>query len=606
MGFHRILLVAVASLFSASVYFASSAGDAKDAKGPANPILPLPIFEKLKDEKSPPKSDPAKTNDTKNEKKIDNRDEALDEEILRRAELSTEGDALIRFFQKRTLPDSERPAIERLVRQLGSPDYRVREKASLALTTRGVAVLDVLRSHHATPGDPEMNNRIERALQQIHQKDVAPEVPAAAMRTLARRKPANLVETLIAYLPYADNEDVLEETRAALTKHALHDGKIQPQLLSALTDRSPMRRATAGEVVCRTGYAQHKESVRKLLLDSDAFVRYRTALSLAHARQRDAIPVLIDTIADLPLNAAWQSEDFLLRLAGIAAGTPPPDIAMANDKNTREKCRTGWQTWWKKHGDKIDLAKIEETPKLLGRTLIVLLDQGKVMELGRDNQPRWEVKGLVFPLDAQLVDEDRLLVAEYHANRVTERNTRGEIIWQAQVASPLVAQRLANGNTFVSTDSQFLEYDKAGREVLSVIVSDEGRKVMKAMKLPNGEIATMLVDGRFVRFDAKGQEVHSFPLAIGARLFGGRVHVLPTGRVLIPQNAEGKVSEYDAKGKIVWEVNCEQPIAATRLPNGNTIITSMNPAVGAVEVDRAGTEVWSYHNSTRVTRAIRR
>src|SRR5262249_21751968 len=161
---------------------------------------------------------------------------------------------------------------------------------------------------------------------------------------------------------------------AALLKHALRDGKIRPRLLSALTDRAPMRRATAGEVITRLAYAQYKDSVRKLLQDGDVFVRGRVARALAYAKEPDAIPVLIDTLPELPLNAAWQTEDFLLRLA---AGSSAPEVALANDKNTREKCRAAWQDWWKKHSDKIDLAKIEETPKLLGRTLVVLLDEKK-------------------------------------------------------------------------------------------------------------------------------------------------------------------------------------------------------------------------------------
>ena len=211
---------------------------------------------------------------------------------------------------------------------------------------------------------------------------------------------------------------------------------------------------------------------------------------------------------------------------------------------------------------------------------------------------------LVFPLDVQLIDEDRLLVAEHHANRVTERNTRGEVLWQVPITSPLAAQRLANGNTFVVTDSEFHEYNKDGKEVWNLTISEEGRKIMKGMKLPSGEIVAMLVDARIVRYDGKGQELSSFPISIGVRLFGGRIDVLPTGRVLVPHNAEGKVVEYDSQGKSIWEVSCEQPIAAVRLANGNTLITSMNPAVGAIEVDRAGTEVWSYRHSTRVTRAI--
>jgi len=53
-------------------------------------------------------------------------------------------------------------------------------------------------------------------------------------------------------------------------------------------------------------------------------------------------------------------------------------------------------------------------------------------------------------------------------------------------------------------------------------------------------------------------------------------------------------------------VKIDQPIAATRLPNGNTLVTTMLPNRGAVEFDRLGNEVWTYRTNTRVTRALRR
>jgi hypothetical protein len=82
--------------------------------------------------------------------------------------------------------------------------------------------------------------------------------------------------------------------------------------------------------------------------------------------------------------------------------------------------------------------------------------------------------------------------------------------------------------------------------------------------------------------------------------------MLSNGHVLVPCNLENKVLEYNGAGKVVWEVNVDQPIAATRLPNGNTLITSMLPNRGAIEVDRTGTVVWQYLSNTRVTRALRR
>ena len=126
------------------------------------------------------------------------------------------------------------------------------------------------------------------------------------------------------------------------------------------------------------------------------------------------------------------------------------------------------------------------------------------------------------------------------------------------------------------------------------------------MKLPNGEIACLTDEARIVRLDTTGKELHSFTISLGTQLFGGRIHMLPSGRVLIPHNAENKVVEYDASGKAVWEVTIDQPIAAMRLPNGNTLVTTMLPGRGAVEFDRTGTEVWTYRTTTRVTRAIRR
>jgi hypothetical protein len=56
---------------------------------------------------------------------------------------------------------------------------------------------------------------------------------------------------------------------------------------------------------------------------------------------------------------------------------------------------------------------------------------------------------------------------------------------------------------------------------------------------------------------------------------------------------------------MVWQVSFNQPIAAVRLTNGNTLVTSFNQT-RAVELDRTGKEVWEYKTDTRVTRAFRR
>ncbi len=274
-------------------------------------------------------------------------------------------------------------------------------------------------------------------------------------------------------------------------------------------------------------------------------------------------------------------------------------------KRAKKKCRDAWAAWWKKHGDEVDLARLEEGPRVLGYTIVVLLDLGRIMELGPQNRVRWQIDNLIFPLDVQYLQGDRILIAEYHAGRVTERNTKGEILWEKQFPNAQMAQRLPNGNTFICSDSQVLEVDRHGKEVYS-FATPGGERIMKAMKLANGDIACLTDGARIARFDTAGKELHSFPVPLTMRLFGGRIHMLPSGRVLVPHNLENKVVEYDARGKAIWEVTVEQPVTAVRLANGNTLVTSMLPGRGAVEFNRSGQEVWSYHTNTRVTRAIRR
>src|SRR5262249_29224851 len=156
----------------------------------------------------------------------------------------------------------------------------------------------------------------------------------------------------------------------------------------------------------------------------------------------------------------------------------------------------------------------------LGYTLVVLLDKGKVIELDNANKPRLELEGLEFPLDVQLLPGDHVLAAEHNGNRVTERDKKGEVVWEKKVDSPRAAQRLPSGNTFVGTRTQLLEFDKDGKEVFSYS-SPRGEQFMKAMKLRNGDYAfvSQLNTTRFVRLSPEGKELVSFNVDV--RTSGG-------------------------------------------------------------------------------------
>ena len=209
------------------------------------------------------------------------------------------------------------------------------------------------------------------------------------------------------------------------------------------------------------------------------------------------------------------------------------------------------------------------------------------MELGRDGKPRWQFEGLIYPLDAHVVGNNRVLVAEYSANQISERTFKGEILWKKDVPMPLACQRLANGNTFIACQNQILELDKTGKEV--VTIPRPSHDVMSAQKLRNGQIVALTNNGTLIKMDATGKELKSQTLH-AMQILGGSIDVLPNGHVLIPQYRTNKIVEYDSEGKVVWEAPVSRPISAYRLPNGQTLVGTLYPGQ-ILELDRSGKQI---------------
>jgi hypothetical protein len=540
----------------------------------------------------------------------DHSSSAGDEDALKDAGIAIDNKSLLEFFRRRTLTGKDQNKVALLIRQLGDDSFQHRATATSDLIGLGVIAIPYLRQALRST-DLEVVRRAEECLRMIEEKDVRVAVPVAALHLLARRKPADATEVLLAYIPYADHDVVIEEAKTTLAAVAVRDGKPDKTLLAAVTDALPERRAVAAEILCAAGVSDGRTDVKRLLQDPDLTVRLRAAVALTSARDRDAVPVLIDLLAKLPKHQAAQAEDQLLRLADEQA---PPD-GLGTDEAGHQKARNAWTAWWQEYGQTIDLAKFDDKPTLRGYTLVVLLEKGSVIELDTHNKPRLQIDGLRFPLDAQMLPGDRVLVAENKGDRVTERNRKGEIVWEKKVPSPLVAQRLRNGHTFIALQlnqqnlqgPQLLEVDRQGKELFSYTFP-QGEMVMKAAKLPNGDIACVTNMRRFVRMDAWGKELKTFQVLVGT--IGGRIDVLPDGHAIVPERDNNRVVEYDAAGNIAWQAGFSKPVAAVRLPNGNTLVTSFEPLPGklsrAVELDRSGSEVWSYESDTRVTRAFRR
>lgn len=71
-----------------------------------------------------------------------------------------------------------------------------------------------------------------------------------------------------------------------------------------------------------------------------------------------------------------------------------------------------------------------------------------------------------------------------------------------------------------------------------------------------------------------------------------RVHQTKAGTYLAAHLNDNKVVEYDADGKEIWSFAAKGPWSATRLKNGNTLITSYHSTV--LEVNQQGEVVWQF------------
>jgi HEAT repeat protein len=525
---------------------------------------------------------------------------ATEEETLKQANVASDPEALLKFFQKRTLNDARRDTILMQIARLGDDSFEVREQAAGDLAAQGDVVVPLLRQ---AIGRRETDVEIVRRAEKILEKIAAPasEVSAAAARLLGRKKPPGAAAVLLAYLPFADDDRVAEGVRAALAAVAVREGAADRAVIEALADKLPARRGAAAEALIRAGAAEPEQALRKFLDDPDAGVRLRAALAWVDRREKAAVPTLIALLAELPQDQAWQAEEVLCRLAGDQA----PNVSLGSDPASQKKCRAAWSDWWSRQGPTLDLGRLNDPARLLGYTLIVQIDPntgvGKVQELDIHKQVRWQITGLHYPVDARVVRADRVLIAEYNGHRVTERNFKGDVLWEKRVQSPVAVQRLAGGNTFIACHHMLLLVDGGGKEVFSY--NRPNYDIMAAAPLSDGQFFLVTNGGQGVRVDASGKETKTFATGVVQQFTG--LDVLPDGKVLLPQASTGKIVELDAEGKIGKSFTFAQATSAVRLPNGNTLTASFN-SQRVVELDSDGKPAGEFRPDGRPWKARKR
>ena len=532
--------------------------------------------------------------------------------VLIEDKIPTDPAGLALWLVARSPGDKEMARLDQLIAQLGDEDFARREQATKDLTAYGNRALAALRIAVKNK-DPEVKSRAQEALDQI-EIGTSSLVQAAALRHFGRitRDRQNGAEDtvrpdeiLMAFFRTGESPILIEAARDALAMLSTNWTAPTPAVLEALKSRSP---ALQGEIL--RSLLQNRQQfaiplAKARLSQTDPEIRARAAFALAYTgTDLSAMGPLLDHMEVLDEATFALAEDLGYRLG--EPGTPAPfPMTTAAERKIRADA---WRKWWSESKDKRLSLRPPLTPGgPAGSTMVVMLDAGRIVDLDINKKARFDIKELQFPLDAQLLSGPRVLVAEHGANKVSERDAQGNILWAKGIEEPLVCQRLASGNTFIANIEGFVEVDHSGAEVVKFRPKNDER-LMKAQRRADGFTALILQsalgeDSRLVWLDPTLRERASFPVQV--RTSGGRIETLPGDEVLLPELEINRIARYDSTGKVTWKAELEQPVAAVRTPAG-TILANCKTLRGAVELNEDGKEIWSFQTDTRVTRAWRR
>ena len=487
----------------------------------------------------------------------------------------TEGLGFLNELKKRTLDEVDPVNVQNLIQKLGDNTFKVREEAEKDLVRLGVPTLPLLRQVFRDPPDLEARARIRACIETIEgenekaKEEYLPRFLALA-RLVALRKPPGAAEAILAYLPSQDEDGLREALQNALAAVAFSKGEASPAVLKALTDSSATRRIAAVRALCTVPQPDHLAKARRLLEDPDPAVRLAVARALAEARDPGALLSLASFIAQAPPDLAAQAEDFLSQLAGEAGPKDLPE----GDVN-RQKRSAAWSSWAQiAQSNPTVFSTIATTARagvgpasggrLRGFTLLVKPQANLVTALGPDGKERWALTGVEGPLDAQVLANQHVLVAE--ANRVTERDLRGTVLWKLEGIAPVSVQRLPNGNTFIPCNDLLIEVNRSGKEVLRAMV--EGG-IAAARRLPDGRIIVFGQQNEIIHLDKAGKEVKRVAVMCGG---AGCNEVLDNGHVLALSPGMGNMIEFDQDGNEIGRFEEQGAAHAFRLPNGHTLV----------------------------------
>lgn len=180
--------------------------------------------------------------------------------------------------------------------------------------------------------------------------------------------------------------------------------------------------------------------------------------------------------------------------------------------------------------------------------------------------------------------------------RVMVLSPTGEILWQYPTKLTHDIWMLAGGNVLFADGEAVTEVTAEKKTVFQYRPAQQkGGGTYACQRLPDGK--TLVGEnstGRILEIGAEGGiafALQTSPFKSGDHQNLRMARKLPNGHYLVCHSGARLVKEYDASGKVTWEVSVPGPLAfaAIRTPNGNTLVSSLDQVT---EFDLKGNVVW--------------
>lgn len=215
----------------------------------------------------------------------------------------------------------------------------------------------------------------------------------------------------------------------------------------------------------------------------------------------------------------------------------------------------------------------------------------------------------LFLLTSSFLQAERLVLvsASYGKNILAITEANGDVIWSYKTAGKEKGHAghhdvhmLSNGNILFHETWQDVKEITLGKKVVwaydcSNSNGNQGKRVHvhAFSRLANGN--TQIVEsgiGRVIDVDRSGEVKNFFKLKPGGTMNTRWARATPQGTLLVCSEQPGVVTEYDKKGKIIWDYLIKTRVyGAIRLKNGNTLIAS-GSGNSVVEVTPEKKVVW--------------